>query len=231
MPEDERGPSVARRLLHETMDGLGVGRDVIQDGKVAVSEIATNALRHGRPGDRPPAVPELWIWARTVPAPQLVVSVFDGAREALPRASGTGLLDEHGKGLGLVGELTAGWGCDLTRSRVAEPVVRGKAVWFAVPLPRDWPGRTLTLHPGTAAQCLLLCVERRGFPGMRTSDANGVSVVVLPGLNVWVHPQHFSWRAGPGRYLRRPLVDLQETAEHIVRQLDGIRVPAPARPL
>ncbi|WP_207934832.1 ATP-binding protein, partial [Actinomadura sp. KC06] len=209
---------------------LGVGRDVIEDGKVAVSEIATNALRHGKPvpGGRPPIAPELWIWARTVPAPELVVSVFDGARATLPQASTSGLLDEHGKGLGLVAAFTAAWGCSRTRSRVASPVVRGKAVWFALPLPHDWPGRTLELHPGTAAQCLLLCVTRRGFPGMRTSDQRGVSVLVLPGLNVWVHPQHFSWQGGPGRYLQRPLIDLQETAEHIVRQLDGIRVPAPA---
>lgn len=63
---------------------------------------------------------------------------------------------------------------------------------------------------------------------MRTSDEHGVSVLVLPGLNVWVHPQHFCWRAGHDRYLRRPLIDLQETAEHIVRQLDTIHVPAPA---
>ncbi|WP_165964196.1 ATP-binding protein, partial [Actinomadura sp. KC216] len=214
----------------QTMDGLGVGRDVIQDGKLAVSEIATNALRHGRSaaGDRPPTVPELWIWARTVPAPQLVVSVFDGARSAMPEASATGPLDDHGKGLGLVGEFTAAWGCDRTRSRAARPVVRGKAVWFALPLPRDWPGRTLKVHPGTAAQCLLSCVTRRGFPGLRTSDAHGVSVLVLPGLNVWVHPQHFCWQDGPDRYLKRPLIDLQETAEHIVRRLDGIRVPDPA---
>ncbi|WP_344896033.1 hypothetical protein [Actinomadura meridiana] len=218
MPEDERGPALARRLLHQTMDGLGLGRDVIEDGKLAVSEIATNALQHGGPP------PELWVWARTVPAPQLVVSVFDGARKALPQPSNGDLLDDHGKGLGLVGEFTAGWGCDLTRSRVAEPAVSGKAVWFALPIPRVRPGRELRVHPATAAQCLLLCITRRGFPGMRTSDVHGVSVLVLPGLNVWVHPQHFCWQDGPDRYLRRPLIDLQETAEHIVRQLDAIPV-------
>ncbi|MGH8966409.1 MAG: ATP-binding protein, partial [Actinomycetes bacterium] len=149
LPGDEHGPGVARRLLEQTMVGLGLGRDVIQDGKLAVSEIATNALRHGgpAPGDRPSTPPELWVWARTVPAPQLVVSVFDGARTALPQPSGAGALDEHGKGLGLVSEFTAAWGCALTRSRVADPVVQGKAVWFALPLPGDWPGRTLKVHP------------------------------------------------------------------------------------
>ncbi|GAA4239694.1 hypothetical protein GCM10022254_60850 [Actinomadura meridiana] len=208
---------------------LGVGRDVIEDGKLAASEVVTNALRHAASGGR--LAPELWVWARTVPAPQLVVSVFDCAREVLPRASGAGVLDEHGKGLELVGEFTAEWGCALTRSRVADPVVVGKAVWFALPLRCGWPGPTPDVHPGAAAQCLLHCVTRRGFPGLRTVDGNGVSVLVLPGLNVWVHPQHFCWTGGPGRYLQRPLVDLQETAEHIVRWLGAIRVPAPVRTL
>ncbi|WP_433227368.1 ATP-binding protein [Actinomadura formosensis] len=227
LPRGETGPGAARRLLHEAMAGLGVDRDVIEDGKLAVSETATNALRHGRtPDGRPPVAPELWIWARTVPAPQLIVSVFDGARTDLPHRSGAGLLDEHGKGLGLLGEFTAAWGCALTRSRVTETPLPGKAVWFALPLPDDWPGRTLKVHPGTAAQCLLSAVTRRGFPGMRTSDERGMSVVVLPGLNVWVYPQHFCWREGPGRYLRRPHVDLQETTELIVRHLDAI----PTRP-
>lgn len=223
LPDDESGPATARSHLQRTLAGLGLGRDVIEDGKLAVSETATNALRYGHPApqDRPHAPPELWVWARTVPSPQLVVSVFDCARTALPHASGAGLLAERGKGLAILEEFTAGWGCAATRSRVAERPVPGKAVWFLLPLPIDWPGRTVTVHPGTAAQCLLLCVTRRGFRGARSSDERGVSVVVLPGLNVWVHRRHFCWWASATRYVRRPLIDLQETAEQVVRHLDG----------
>ncbi|TDC62782.1 hypothetical protein E1200_24585 [Actinomadura sp. GC306] len=198
-----------------------------EDGRLAVSEIATNALRHGRPapGDRPPAAPELWVWARTVPRPQLVVSVFDCARTSLPRTSGAGLLCEHGKGLEIVREVTADWGSAPTRSRIGAKAIPGKAVWFALPLPRNWPGLGYEVHPGTAAQCLLLNIARRGFEGTRTTGADGLSVVMLPGLNVWVHPGHFCWRDGPRRYLRRPLIDLQETTEHVVRHLDGFTAP------
>ncbi|TDD65981.1 ATP-binding protein, partial [Actinomadura darangshiensis] len=226
LPGDEGGPAVARRLVQETMSRLGLGRDLIEDGKLAVSETATNAFRHGRaPGDRSTVTPELWVWARTVPSPQLVVSVFDGARTAVPREGRAGLLDEGGKGLELVRAITADWGSAATRSRVHTGAVPGKAVWFALPLGREWPGVRHTVHPGTAAQCLLLSVTRRGFVGTRNTGRDGLSVVMLPGLNVWVHPEHFCWRDGPRRYLRRPLIDLQETTEHVVRYLDSLTAP------
>jgi hypothetical protein len=228
LPGDETGPRVARSLLHRTMAALGVCRDVIQDGELAVSETATNALRHGRlPGDRPPTPPELWVWTRTVPSPQLVVSVFDRARTAYPRPSAAGLLDEHGKGLDLLSEVTADWGSAPTRSRLAEPSTQGKSVWFALPLPADWPGQTMRVHPLTAAQTLLLSIVRRGFSGKRSTDERGLSVLALPGLNVWVHRDHFCWPDGSRDYLRRPLIDLQETAEQVVRRLDGT---APSNP-
>ncbi|QFG20356.1 ATP-binding protein [Actinomadura sp. WMMB 499] len=223
LPADETGPAAARTLLHRTMSRLGLGRDVIEDGELAVSETATNALRHARPcTDRPHAPPELWVWARTLPAPQLVVSVFDHARDVRPRASGAGLLDDHGKGLGLLSEFTAGWGSAPSRSRTAERPVPGKTVWFALPLPGDWPGCRLTVSPGTAAQCLLLAMARRGFGGRRSGGTGGISVVELPGLNVWVLERHFTWRPEPERFVRRPLVDLQETVENLVGHFEGM---------
>ncbi|MFI0356971.1 hypothetical protein [Actinomadura sp. 9N407] len=205
---------------------LRLERDVIEDGRLAVSETATNALRYGRaPGDRPPTAPELWIWARTVPSAQLVVSLFGCARISYPHASGAGLLDEYSKGLGLLGEFTAEWGSAPSRSRLAERAVLGKTVWFALPLPGTWPGLGHRVHPGTAAQCLLLALMKRGFPGTLSSDDRGISVLELPGLNVWVHRKNFCWRDGPSSCVRRPLIDLQETAEHLVRDLLG----SPAR--
>ncbi|GLZ14003.1 hypothetical protein Acsp04_42380 [Actinomadura sp. NBRC 104425] len=178
------------------------------------------AAAHGLRGNRSTA-PELWIWARTVPAPQLVVSIFDCARHALPRTAGTGLLDEHGKGLDLVAAVTADWGTGPSRSRLSTQRTPGKTVWFALPLPFRWPGRHLRIHPGTAAQTLTLNLSKRGYTGRRSSDEQGVSVVELPGLNVWVLPQHFCWQPAPGRCVRRPLIDLQETAELLVRHLES----------
>ncbi|MFC5752871.1 ATP-binding protein [Actinomadura rugatobispora] len=228
LPSDESGPAAARSLLQQVMTRLGLRRDVIEDGRLAVSEAATNALRHARPeplGSCTP--PELWIWARTIPAPQLVVSVFDCARGALPRASGTGLLDEHGKGLGLLAAFTAEWSTAPSRSRLSVQRTPGKTVWFALPLPSDWPGLNLEVQPGTAAQCLLLNLGERGYSGARSSGDEGVFVVELRGLNVWVLGGQFRWQAEPGRCVRRPLVDLQETAELVVRHLEGIPSASP----
>ncbi|RFS87339.1 hypothetical protein D0T12_03650 [Actinomadura spongiicola] len=210
---------MARRLLQQVMEELRLGRDVIEDGKLAVSEVATNALRYA--GQATP--PELWIWARIVPSPQLVVSVFDGDRAAVPVASDGEPLDEFGKGLQLVREVTADWGTAPTRSRTAVPTC-GKAVWFALPLPEDWPGLHYRVHPGAAAYHLLGNLVRRGFEGRHSPGQNGMSVLVFPGLNVWVHRRDFCGWSTPRCYVRRPLIDLQETTELLVRHLD----PAPA---
>lgn len=229
LPPDERGPAMARSLLAQAMVALGLDREVIEDGRLAVSEIATNALRHARPapGAAPVVPPELWVWARTVPAPQLVVSVFDGARSLPPRPGRGGLLEESGKGLALVAEVAADWGYGPSRSLLADPPVPGKAVWFALPLPPDWPGRTVTVHPDAAARCLMRVLARRGLHG-RHSGTGALSVLELPGLNVWVLPGCFSWQPRPDRLIRHPLIDLQETAERIIRHLDGSSSSMPA---
>ncbi|NVI91234.1 ATP-binding protein [Actinomadura sp. BRA 177] len=228
LPGDESRPATARRLVRQTMSELRLDRDVIEDGELAVSETATNALRHAghAQGDRPPTIPELWIWARTVPSPQLIVSVFDGARTAAPHTSGAGLLDEHGKGLELVRQVTAAWGSTPTRSRVDTTSTLGKRVWFALPLPHDWPGLHYRVHPGTAAHHLLLNLTRRGFKGQRNTTEDGLSVLVFPTLNVWVHRRTFCWWSTPHRYLRRPLIDLQETTELLTHHLDTTHAPA-----
>ena len=211
------------------MAELRLDRDVIEDGKLAVSETATNALRHAGPTrpDWPPTDPELWIWARTVPSPQLIVSVFDRARMSGPRASGAGLLDQHGKGLKLVAEVTAAWGSVPTRSRVNTVPVCGKAVWFALPLPRDWPGLHYRVQAATAAHHLLLNLTGRGFEGTHGTDDAGLSVLLLPDLNVWVHRRTFCWWSTPHRYIRRPLIDLQETTELLVHHLDHTPASSP----
>jgi hypothetical protein len=230
LPADERGPEMARSLLQRTMAGLRLDREVVEDGRLGVSETATNALRHAGAGlgHHATVPPELWIWARTVPSPQLVVSLFDGARTALPHASRAGLLDEHGKGLALLGEFTAAWGSAPSRSRLAGRPVPGKTVWFALPLPDTWPGLTLKVEPDIVARCLLRALTSRGICGRRNTDERGTSVLQFPGLNVWVCPGYFSWQTGPHHCVRHPLIDLQETAEHLVRHLDGSPSPSPS---
>jgi len=214
LPLDEAGPALARSLLADAMTSLALDRDLIHDGQVAVSETVTNAHQHA-----PGAPVELWIHARTGTAPQLVVSVFDSAPDALPQIADADPLAEGGRGLNILTALTAGWDCRRSRSRMAQPAVPGKAVRFYLPLPPHWPGRPSLIAPAKAAHALLVCLDSRGIHDTRRSDDKGISVVELPGINVWVRPRHFSWLGPTERYVQHPLVDLHEAADALIEDL------------
>ncbi|MEU4827069.1 hypothetical protein AB0H37_34795 [Actinomadura sp. NPDC023710] len=99
LPSDASTASQARSLLAATMHPLGFASDQIEDGELAVSELATNAYTYASSAGRLTAAgQELWVWARTCPTPELVVSVFDAQRETWPIIRDAELLDEHGKG-------------------------------------------------------------------------------------------------------------------------------------
>ena len=66
--------------------------------------------------------------------------------------------------------------------------------------------------------------------GTRSTTDDGLSVLVLPNLNVWVHRRTFCWWTTPHRYLRRPLIDLQETTELLTHHLDHTLAPATSSP-
>ncbi|TMR26098.1 ATP-binding protein [Actinomadura geliboluensis] len=209
LPGDRSSASNARSLVAATMRQLSFAPDPIEDARLAVSELATNALTHASSTTRP----ELWIWARTRPTPQLVVSVFDAHCGAWPIAGGADLLDEHGKGLSIVAALAADTGSHLTRSRLtASP---GKSVWFTLALPNSWPTFRSVIAPISAADRLAAALRSRGVPTTRRSEESGLSVLIAGTVNVWVEPKAFSWHDGHG-YTREPLTDLQETAERIV---------------
>jgi hypothetical protein len=209
LPGDLSAASHARSLVAATMRHLDFTPNPIEDARLAVSELATNALTHASSKTRP----ELWIWARTRPTPQLVVSVFDAHRGAWPIIRGSDLLDEHGKGLSIVEALATDTGTHLTRSRLtASP---GKSVWFALPLPTSWPTTSRVIAPISAADWLTAALRSRGVPTTRRSDESGISVLTAGTVNIWVEPKAFSWHNGQG-YTREPLTDLQETAERIV---------------
>lgn len=228
LPLDDTSPSLARALVTATATALGLDRSTVDDCALAVSETSTNALQHATtdPERRSKTRAELWIWARTACAPQLVVAVFDTARTKLPRRDGTepvqldDLLEEHGKGLGIVSAVTAEWGTRMTRSRFATPVAAGKAVWFALPLPAPWPGVSRSIPPDKAAHALGYSLAARGIRSECRSDDPGISIVQAHGLNVWVEPKCFAWRTGNGDYLRHPLLDLQETVECVIDEIE-----------
>ncbi|MFD0687746.1 ATP-binding protein [Actinomadura fibrosa] len=119
----------ARRVIADALASLDVPRDVVGDAKLMVSELATNAHQHA--GDHGPH--ELWLYFGEGGAGEVRCAVFDAlADAALPGYSWTS--GDCGRGLSIVRELSEGrWGMVRALSRLGPPV-RGKAVWFAVPV-------------------------------------------------------------------------------------------------
>ncbi|MFF0526605.1 ATP-binding protein [Actinomadura nitritigenes] len=220
LPADATCASVGRSLLAIALKTLGLGRDLIDDVALAASELATNAFNHGLgvDGSCSPVPPELWLWARTTPSPQLVVSVFDTCRSSFPDAAPRDLLDEHGKGLGIVAMLAAVWGAHRSRSRLGSGRP-GKAVWCAFPLYGGWPNPKLTAPPVLAARHLAAALAARGIRDVEHRHGRGISLVTVPvpggEINVWVEPAHLTYSTGDGSRLRRPIVDLHDVAEYL----------------
>ncbi|WP_245623237.1 ATP-binding protein [Spirillospora albida] len=119
----------ARRVLGEALASLGVDPETVADARLMVSELATNAHQHA--GGHGPH--ELWLYLGDDPAGEVRCAVFDAFGDAvLPGYSWTS--GDCGRGLGIVRELSGDrWGRIRTMSRLG-PAVRGKAVWFAVPV-------------------------------------------------------------------------------------------------
>lgn len=236
LPADATSAAMARSLLGGVMTALRLGEELIEAGVLAVSELSTNAYRHApHPGRTESArcepdrserftLPELWAWVRTEPVPQLVVSVFDAGRDTVPRRGTGAPLDENGRGLAIVEAVASDWGSYLTRSRLAAVPVRGKVTWFTLPLPVRWHAIGRVIAPAVAASRLLAELARRGIDGTRAGDDKGISLIRLPqlrGLNVWVEHKAFAWHgSGPRCYVRHPLLDLQDAAEHLVHTLE-----------
>ena len=99
---------------------------------------------HGEVGDMGgPGAPELWLYLRgSGEACELVCKVFDAypgwAHGTAPGPTGRRAATDamSGRGLEVVHELSHGhWGHHLTRARLGNWSLRGKAVWFATPAP------------------------------------------------------------------------------------------------
>lgn len=115
LPAEPRSVSRARELARDQLAGWELG-DLADTTELLVSELVTNALRHGQ-GE---------IRLRLLLDRTLVCEVWD-AGLVQPRRRRARATDEGGRGLQLVGLLSAGWGSRRT------PL--GKTVWFELPLP------------------------------------------------------------------------------------------------
>jgi anti-sigma regulatory factor (Ser/Thr protein kinase) len=115
LPSDAKAPRLARSFVRKTMCHPHQAR-VGDDAQLLVSELVTNALRHGAP----PITVRLECEGGTA----LAVSVSDLSRsQPKPRDAADG--DENGRGLALVDFISDRWGYH------AHPL-DGKVVWFTL---------------------------------------------------------------------------------------------------
>ncbi|MCO5991723.1 ATP-binding protein [Actinoallomurus spadix] len=112
LPPSTAAVPPARRLAGEQLElwGFGHHRDTAE---LLVSELVTNAVRHGR-GEI-----HLIVCAEE---DTLRIEVHDEAAESVPQVRPAGEIDEGGRGLHLVGMLSSRWGAARTAT--------GKIVWF-----------------------------------------------------------------------------------------------------
>jgi anti-sigma regulatory factor (Ser/Thr protein kinase) len=114
----------ARDFVGSLVDASGYA-DRADDIRVCVSELATNALVHGTPRGREFGV---------------LVAMEDGAvrvevhdaSDASPELRQPTAVDEHGRGLLMVGALADEWG-------VADRDGAGKVVWASFKAAASWP--------------------------------------------------------------------------------------------
>ena len=109
---DERAPGRARQFLREARCQAH-NASVLDEAVLLMSELVTNAMRHGAPPIRTE------VSCRATSGMQVRVS--DGDPTA-PTARYAGPDDQSGRGVGLVDMLSDAWGVD--------PTPNGKTVWF-----------------------------------------------------------------------------------------------------
>jgi hypothetical protein len=229
LPGDPTCAGIARRLFRRVASELALDRETSDDGVTMVSELAANTL-HANQWQLRPVNSELWLYLRGVGRrAELVCKVFDTlpgwVHDNVPartvcRAPADAM---SGRGLEVVHELASGhWGHHLTRSRLSGTGIRGKAVWFALPVP---DGVTAGGRPPVTAADAMTELENdlsiRGFGGrLVRADDHAADMAVLSiasGLTVWCRSSA-AWLRAPGVPAQHwSYFDLVEVGEQAVQ--------------
>lgn len=114
LPDGPEGAGFARRAMARAAELWLLDRELTETALLLVSELATNAIRHGTPPVR---------LSLRLHDDRLRVEVTDSS-PALPQLGHPGPDQTGGRGLQIVQQLAARWGAGASRSRL------GKTVWF-----------------------------------------------------------------------------------------------------
>jgi anti-sigma regulatory factor (Ser/Thr protein kinase) len=114
LPDGPEGASFARRAMARAADLWLLDREMTETALLLVSELATNAIRHGAPPVR---------LSLRLDKDRLRVEVTDSS-PALPELSHPNPDQIGGRGLQIVQQLAAKWGASASPRRL------GKTVWF-----------------------------------------------------------------------------------------------------
>jgi anti-sigma regulatory factor (Ser/Thr protein kinase) len=136
LPSQPASVAVARRRITAEMRSLGVDDEAIDDAAIVITELVTNAIKHGSP------LPGRWLevtWDMDTETVEIAVSDGGGSRTR-PRANRPSLSAMGGRGLGIVDTLSDRWG-------VRPP---GTTVWAILAAPGAHANGQLS-QPGHAA--------------------------------------------------------------------------------
>ncbi|MFC9430074.1 ATP-binding protein [Streptomyces sp. NPDC056987] len=111
VPHGPAGVGQARHRMREQLSRSGVSESVVDDAVLILSELVSNACRHGRPLGRPESgdgdIRAEW---RVDKAGRLTVEVTDGGGPTRPIPATPSVTARGGRGLNIISSLAKEWG-------------------------------------------------------------------------------------------------------------------------
>ncbi|MFD4571455.1 ATP-binding protein [Streptomyces sp. NPDC058417] len=125
VPHGPAGVSRARHRMRDQLRGGGVAEAVIDDAVLILSELLSNACKHGRPlGDAFAGDGDVRAAWQVDPGGRLIVEVTDGGGPTRPSPATPSVTAHGGRGLNIITALAADWGVrDDTRGEVTVWVI------------------------------------------------------------------------------------------------------------
>ena len=111
VPHGPAGVGEARHRMRDQLRTGGVSESVIDDAVLILSELLSNACRHGRPlGDSPAGDGDVRAAWRAEPSGRLTVEVTDGGGPTRPVPATPSVTAHGGRGLNIITALAEDWG-------------------------------------------------------------------------------------------------------------------------